>query len=236
MQVIEFNNTKYNVPTSWNEVSTGTYIKLTNMVKMFQDEEGNLTVSDELLFPRIAEIMTGIGRLDIPKLSYVDVTMLSANLKFLNVAPNIQTRKVTVFKYGNYIFKIKDFDNLTFGEFIDTQHLRELGESNIIKAMANLVDVYEQRNILKFKFKQTKLDLTLDEKERLMNEVSCLEFSNLSFFLLNGFKRYMRSITRSLEIQALRLNMKQILPSLGLIISGLWIWLTKRPLKSKTQS
>jgi hypothetical protein len=235
MQVIEFNKTKYNVPTSWSEVSTETYIKLNNMVKMFQDEEGNLTVTDELLFPRIAEIMTGIGRLDIPKLSYVDVTMLSVSLKFLNITPNIQTRQLTVFKYNDYIFKIKNFDKLTFGEFIDTQHLRELGESNIIKAMANLVDVYQNRNVLKFKFKQTKLDLTLDEKEKLMNQIPCLEFSSLSFFLLNGFKIYIRSITRSLERQAFHLSMKQILPSLGLIISGLWIWLTKRPLKSKTQ-
>lgn len=236
MQVIEFNKTKYNVPTSWDEVSTGTYIKLTNMVKMFQDEEGNLTVDDEALFPRIAEIMTGIGRLDIPKLDYIEGIKLKTNLEFLGKTPRIELTQYKIFKHGKYVLKIKDFDKLTFGEFIDTQYLKELGESNIIKAMANLVDVYEERNILKLKFKQTKLDLTLDDKERLMNEIPCLRFSSLSFFLLNGFKRYMRSITHSLEVQALRLNMKQILPSLGLTISGLWIWLTKRQQKSKKQS
>jgi len=235
MQVIEFNKTKYNVPTSWDEVSSGTYIKLTNMVKMFQDEEGNLTVSDELLFPRIVESISGINRLDVPKISYLEYMQLKNNLEFLSVPPKIDTKQLTVFKYDKYIFKVKKFDKLTIGEFMDTQHLRELGDTNIIKAMANLIDVYEPKNILKFKFKQTKLDMTLDDKERLMNQVPCTQFSSLSFFLLNGFKVYMRSITRSLEVQALRLNMKQILPSLGLIIYGLWIWLTRPLRKLKKQ-
>jgi len=181
MQVIEFNKTKYNVPTSWDEVSSGTYIKLTNMVKMFQDEEGNLTVSDELLFPRIVESISGINRLDVPKISYLEYMQLKNNLEFLSVPPKIDTKQLTVFKYDKYIFKVKKFDKLTIGEFMDTQHLRELGDTNIIKAMANLIDVYEPKNILKFKFKQTKLDMTLDDKERLMNQVPCTQFSSLFF-------------------------------------------------------
>jgi hypothetical protein len=235
MQVIEFNKTKYNVPTSWDEVSTGTYIKLTNMVKMFQDEEGNLTVSDELLFPRIVEIIVGINRIDVPKITFVDNTELSMNLKFLTLPPKIDTGKPTIFKHGKYIFKIKNFDKLTIGEFMDTQHLRELGDNNLIKGIANLVDVYESKDMSKFRFKHRKLELTLDEKERLMNEVPCTQFASLNFFLLNGFKTYMKSITRSLEVRALRLNIKSTLASLGLIISGSWIWLTKRPQKSKKQ-
>jgi hypothetical protein len=235
MQVIEFNKTKYNVATSWDEVTTGNYIKLRSMIKMFQDEEGNLTVDDEALFPRVAEIMTGIGRIDIPKLDYVQYMELKNTLNFLSVAPKLDTRKLTVFKHGKYILKIKEFDKLTIGEFMDTQHLKDLGESNIIKAMANLVDVYEPKNILKFKFKQRKLELSLDDKERLMNEIPCTQFSSLNFFLLNGFRTYMRSITRYLQVQAVRLNTKSILASLGLIISGSWIWLTKRLRKSKKQ-
>jgi hypothetical protein len=235
MQVIEFNKTKYNVPSSWNEISTETYIKLTNMVKMFQDEEGKLTVTDEMLFPRIVEIIVGINRLDVSKISFTDNTELSMNLKFLTVAPKIDTRQLTVFKYDKYIFKVKNFDKLTIGEFMDSQHLRELGDTNIIKAIANLIDVYEPRDILKFKFKQRKLELLLDDKTRLMNEVPCTQFASLNFFLLSGFKTYMKSITRSLEIRALRLNTKSTLVSLGLIISGLWIWLTKRPQKLKMQ-
>jgi hypothetical protein len=235
MQVIEHKGKKHNVPTSWGEINTGTYVKLSNMIKMFQDEEGNLTVDDEALFPRIAEILTGINRNEILDMDFIDVVKIKNNLTFLSDAPKVQVKQMSIFKHGKYVIKIKEFDRLTFGEFIDIQHLRDIADGDIIKAMANLIDVYESKDILKLKFKDRKLDLTLDDKVRFMNELPCLQYSNLSFFLLNGFRKSMRIITRYLMVRALVLNMKQILPSLGLTIYGSWIWLKMTLLKSKKQ-
>jgi hypothetical protein len=226
----------YNVPTVWDEITTEQYIKLNNLITMFQDEEGNMVVEDDVLFPRIVEVISKIKRDEVNNLEFFDVLKMQKAMVFLHTAPITPTKMLSVFRYKNYLIKIKKFDRLTFGEFADTQHLKSLGIDSTVKAIANIVDIYEAKNIKKFKFKERKLDLSVDDKEKIIGSIPCTQFSNITFFLLNGQRRFMKNLVRYMEVRALRLNWNTTLQAAGVIISGLWIWLTKRPLKSKMQS
>lgn len=227
MTVIEHKNVKYNIPTNWDEITTDKYIKLINMVNMFKDVDGNLTIDDEALFPRVVEILSGIKRTDVYDIEFKSFVKLRNDLNFLSLEPKYAITKKEYFTVDNYIIKIKDFDRLSFGEYINTMHLKEVSPDNIIKSIANMVDVYERRNILKFKLKNRKLDLTIDEKEKFISVIPATEFLNLSFFLTNGQLKSLRTLRHSLEVMALRQNMNNVFRAIGVIIYGLWHSLVK---------
>ena len=142
MQVIKHNDKIYSIPTKWGDVTTEKYIKLVNMIKMFQDEQGNLTVDDDALFPRVVEVLTGIKRTEVYDIDFTDVLRIKKNLSFLASEPNNKYVKKEIFFTDKYMFKIKNFDKLTFGEYADSLHLKQVSQDNLVKSVANIIEVY----------------------------------------------------------------------------------------------
>jgi hypothetical protein len=226
MDKITHNKQSYNVPIGWGDVKTIQLIKLKNLFKMFTDTEtGELQIDEEKIFPRIVEIMVGINREEVLKMNYNTVMIIKTMLMFMSTPiPEIKTKRDFI-KTNNVLLKVKDYEKLNFGEFIDTQHLmKQEDDESIIKSVSLLIDVYRPKNIWKGKFKDKKLDLTLDQKVNLLKEMNCIEYHNISFFLSNGLVKYMNNMVRYLNLKALQINMKTILASVGVIIFGLWTY------------
>jgi hypothetical protein len=225
---VKLKGKKYKAPSSWEDVTTEQYIKLNGMIQLFQNEEGELTIEPEKLVPRIMEIFTGIKRDELEDIYFSDYILLQRSINFISEQPKlIDGNNLDEFNYKNYVFKIKKFDSLTFGEFSDAQHLKTLGVNNYAKSIAIVIDVHEKRDIKKFKFKLKKLELSLNEKEKLINEMPCVYVNSINFFLLNGQRKYLKNIAHYLNLQALRLNWSSVLRATGVITSGLWIYVKR---------
>ena len=226
MDKITHNNKTYNIPTNWTEVKTIQLLKLRGLFKMFTDSEtGELQIDEEKIFPRIVEIMIGIDRQDVLNMNYNTVMLIKTLLLFMSTPiPEIKIKK-DVIKTNNVLLKVKDYEKLNFGEFIDSQHLmKQDDDESIIKSVAIGIDVYRPKNILKGHFKDKKLDLTLDQKVNILKEMNCIEYHNISFFLSNGVQKFMKSTVHYLNRKALQINMRTVLANVGVIIFGLWTY------------
>lgn len=233
MDKIICNKVEYKIPTNWSDVTTDQFIRLKDMFKMFTDvETGELQIDEEKIFPRIVEIIVGINRKDVLEMNYNSVMVIKAMLSFLSepIPENTQPKKTI--RIADIIIKNKDYEKLKFGEFIDTQHLmKQQDEQSMIKSIALVIDVYKPKNIWKGRFKNQKLDLTLEQKVNILKKMSCVEYHNISFFLSTGVQKYMRTLAHYLNKKALQINMRIISQSFSVIIYGLWIWLMTMPRK-----
>lgn len=237
MDKITHNNKTYSIPTNWNEVTTDQFIRLKNLFKLFTDNEtGELQIDEEKIFPRIVEIMVGINRKDVLDMNYNSVMVIKTMLLFLSSPIPENNKPRHTIKVGDILIKNKDYEKLKFGEFIDTQHLmKQEDEESMIKSIALVIDVYRPKNILKGRFKNKKLDLSLEQKVEILKNMSCVEYHNISFFLSVGVKRYMTTLVHYLNKKALQINMKTIFQSVGVIIYGLWTYVMIKLKIWKTQ-
>lgn len=226
MDKITHNKIDYNIPTNWNDVTTDQFIRLKNLFKMFTDvETGELQIDEEKIFPRIVEIIVGINRNDVLNMNYNNVMVIKAMLSFLSepIPENTQPKKTI--RIGDIIIKNKDYEKLKFGEFIDTQHLmKQQDEESMIKSIALVIDVYKPKNIWKGRFKNQKLDLTLEQKVNILKKMSCVEYHNISFFLSTGVQKYMRTLAHYLNKRALQISMRTLFQSVGVFTYGLWTY------------
>lgn len=231
MLKITSNNIEYNIPTSWDDLSTEKYIKLTNMISLFRNEEGDITLDQEALFQKITTTITELKHKDLMDIEMTAVMAIKAALAFLNT-PMPEPKSKGMLTYKNYVLKLNSFDKLTFGQFADIQQLLINGENDTTKMLAKIIDVYEKGTWYK---KHKKLDLTNEQKQKMLNEMSCVEYNNISFFLLRKMVKYMKTSQHSLNRMALRMNAGLIFRSLGVIIRLSYCWLTIKLTRSKKQ-
>lgn len=214
-----------NVPTSWEELTTEQFQKLSNLINLYRDEETEeLNIDGELLFQKIAQSILDIPRNEVLDMDFRFIMAIKTSFRFLNT-PMPEPKPITHIKFKDHIIKLKDFNNLTFGEFADIQQGMSSEKKDELKLLSKVMDLYQPKNILKFRFKDKKIDISTENKIKIINELSCVDFNNLSFFLFKKMGKYMRTSARSLNLMAVRTNVGTIFQALGVIIRYSWRWL-----------
>lgn len=221
------------VPTSWDELTTAQFQKLSSLINLYRDEETEeLNIDGELLFQKIAQSILNIPRQEVLDMDFRMIIAIKAAFGFLNT-PMPKPKNVSYIKYKNHILKLKDFNELTFGEFADIQQSMVAEKKDELKLLSRVIDLYEPKNILKFRFKDRKINISNEDKIKIINEISCIDFNNLSFFLFKKMAKSLRASARSLNLMALETNAGTTLRMIGVIIRYSWLWLTGKHTKSK---
>jgi len=219
------NNKQINVPTSWSELTTEKYIKLNNLIALYRDEEtGELNVESEILFQKVAQIVLNMTRDEILNLDFKMIIAIKASFSFLNEAMP-EPKIVKTIKYKEHIIKIKDYNRLTFGQFADIQQIMGAEKKDELKIIAKIIDLYEPKNILKLRFRDKKIDISDDQKIKIINDLPSTEFNNLVFFFTRLMVKYMRTTARSFEVMAVKMNAGVAFRAAGVIIRLCYHWL-----------
>ena len=94
----------------------------------------------------------------------------------------------------------------------------------MVQLLSIMVDVYEKGGLFK---RRKKLDITPDNKIKLINNMPATKLMGLQTFFLRGQKQLGRNTASYLNKMALRLTTKAIFQLVGLFISGLWMRVKK---------
>lgn len=221
MEKITIKNITYKVPTSWDEVTVLQLFTLTDFMQSLNEED---EMEDDILYSNLLSIFIGV-----PKNTYLKLSMNNA-LLFKNALSFITTSKIkeetflNKFAFDKYVVKFKDFEELNFGEYIDVTSLATTPSTkNYIKLMAVLCDVYLEKDIKKFRFKNKKLNFTVDEKEDIISSLPAAKGNAIIAFFLHGQKQLGKDTASYFNKMALRLATKVFLQTVGLTIYGLWM-------------
>jgi len=226
------NSRKITVPTSWNELNAERFIKLQNVINLFRNDDGDVVLDGEALFQKICTTIIDVSRDELMEMDYNAVMGIKIALTFLN-EPMPEPKNVTHIKYNNYIIKVNNFDTLTFGQYADIQQLLLNNENDATKMLAKIIDVYEPKNILKLRFKNKNLNLSTEQKVKIINDLSCVDYNNISFFLLKKMAKSMRTLTLSLNKQAVVMDATLAYRSILVITRLSYLWLITKLTKSK---
>ena len=228
---------KINVPTNWNELSTENYIKLNGIISLYRDDDTDeLNIDGELFFQKIAQSILNLTKNELMNLDFKIVIAIKAAFSFLNNEMP-QPKVVKSIKYKKHIIKVNEFTALTFGQFADIQQLMGADKKDELKLIAKIIDVYQPKNIFKLRFKDKKIDIDEEQKLKILKDLPCTEFNNLSFFLFKKMGKFMRSTALSLNLLAVRMNAGVAFRAIGVIIRYSWLWLvTKLPRYKRQQT
>jgi hypothetical protein len=233
MLKITVNKKQIMIPSSWCELSTEKYIKLNNLIALYRDEEsGEVNVDGELLFQKIAQSILDMNRDEIMNLDYKIIIAIKASFNFLN-QPMPEPKIVKSIKYKEHIIKLSDFSAITFGQFADIQQIMGADKKDELKLISKIIDLYEPKNIFKLRFKEKKIDISDEQKIKILRDLPCTDFNNLSFFLFGRMRTFMRNSARSLNLMAVRMNAGTALRAAGVIIHYSWLWLKTKLTRSK---
>lgn len=224
MEKLIINNTKVFLPTKWDDVSINQFFDIQKVVDKVTNNE---YMDDEYYYSALFAIFTNTKPSTYYAMNLNDTIKVKTIMKFLLKEVKADEYKQE-FEHSKYKFKIKNFNNFTFGEYIDTQHLANgTDKDTVIKLLSVMVDVYNKKDIKKFKFIDKKLELTPDEKAKLIGGMPCTKLKGIQNFFLRGQKQYVTDMVSSLLKGAKRQRMKAYLLMAGHIISGLWMHVTK---------
>jgi len=239
MITLKQNKVAYDIPTTWDDVTIKQFNAIMKFIKQIEEAED---YPDELIYSTLFTIFTETDRE-----CYFDLSVENG-LKFTSSIDFILTEKIKDVPYNKYVFvadkviKIKNFEGFSFSEFIDIQHLASANkDEDLIKMVALMSDVYEKKNILKFRFKDKKLKYTLEQKVNLINNMKANKYKAILSFFLSGQKQYTSNMVSSLKALASRITIKARLQLVGHIMSGLWMRVVRilpkwmRPLRSRLE-
>lgn len=221
MEKITIKNITYKVPTSWDEVTVLQLFTLTDFMQSLNEED---EMEDDILYSNLLNIFIGV-----PKNTYLKLSMNNA-LLFKNALSFITTSKIkeetflNKFTFDKYVIKFKNFEELNFGEYIDVTSLATSPSTkNYIKLMSVLCDVYLRKDIKKFRFRDKKLNFTIEEKEDIVSTLPAAKGNAIIAFFLHGQKQLGKDTASYFNKMALRLATKVFLQTVGLTIYGLWM-------------
>lgn len=202
------------IPQKWEDVGVEKYLALSNQIEKFYSLCGGEELSPEMgdkLNEKVITIMTGLKSEDINDLDLTSFFRLKGALSFLD--KEIPKSKNKYVKYKNLIIKPKDLDKISIGKFADLQN--RVKDKDLIKIVADSVNIYEEGNALKFKFKDTLLNLPIEKKIEIIKNLNVIDFNIFNDFFLHGIKRYTMTTQRSLNLLAMRINLKTVLRAVG---------------------
>jgi hypothetical protein len=224
MEKITINNKVYNIPTSWEEMNFEQFLKLSDYLKNVADQED---YPDEIFYSNLVRILTGSTDHSYGAINFKDIEKFKTAIKFISTKFNNATYSNTL-EHNGLIIRIKNFETLTFGEYTELMHLSNIkSQYELIKLISFMCDISQKRDIKRLRFRETKLNFTNAEKEQIIKALPATKANAVSSFFLHGQKQSQRNMVSSLHKVVMRLTMKAILQTVGLIISGLWMRVMK---------
>ena len=196
MRVLELDNngvaTKYELPTSWGEVSLGQYSKLMTALENDSSSEIELII-------KTLESLVGISTTQLTKVPLKYLKMAYAELSTLTpTMPSNELKRIIDVDGTAYGF-IPDFDTLTFGEFCDLDNYLQDSWNNLDKILAILYRRVIKREGDKYKIEPYSLDNIKERRELFKNNLSIgTIYGSLVFFYTIGSK-HISTMLSSLE-------------------------------------
>tara|TARA_R110001632_G_scaffold100069_4_gene207104 strand:+ start:2510 stop:3142 length:633 start_codon:yes stop_codon:yes gene_type:complete len=195
--------TKYNLPTSWNEVSIGEYSKL--MRELDSDD-----VSEIQLIIKSLEALLNIELGLISKVPIKQLKQAYSQLQELtSTMPNIELNRVIEIKGIEYGI-IPNFDELTLGEFVDLDNYLQDSWINLDKIFSVLYRPILKRDGDDYIIEDYDLKSVKDRREVFKSNLSidtC--YGALVFFYLIGRKQLDNTLS-SLEIESKSQNITKM--------------------------
>jgi hypothetical protein len=224
MEQITINNKNYNIPTSWVETSFAQFLKLNSYLNSIRELED---YPDDIFYANILAIFTNTGKSSYVTLSLIDGIKFRKGIGF--IATKFENDVYTnTLEYNGLIFKVRNFEDLKYGEYVDIQHYAtSVKDDSLIKMLSFMCDIYEKKNILKLRFKDKKIDYKKEYKEQLIGSLPATKANAIVAFFLRGQKQSINSIVSYLNKTARQLHTKVFFQAVGLIISGLWMRVKK---------
>jgi len=205
MRVLELDNngvaTKYELPTSWSEVSLGKYSKL--MTALHNEESSEI----ELIIKTL-ESLVGISTTQLTKVPLKYLKMAYAELSTLtSTMPSNELKRIIDVDGTAYGF-IPDFDELTFGEFCDLDNYLQDSWNNLDKIMAVLFRKVVARDKDKYSIEEYTMK-GIKERRELFNSSLSIDvvYGALVFFYHIGSK-HMKTMLSSLEEESREVRSK----------------------------
>ena len=224
MEKITIHNKVYNIPTSCEEMNFEQFLKLSDYLKSVADLED---YPDELFYSQVLRILVNSTDHSIDNIGVNDVPKFKSSIQFISTKFNNAPYSKTLENNG-LIIKIKNFEDLSFGEYTELMHLSNVKKQHeLIRLLSFMCDIYQKKDILKLRFKETKLNFTNEQKEQIIKALPATKANAVSSFFLHGQKQSQRNMVSSLHKVVMRLTMKALLQTVGLIISGLWMRVMK---------
>jgi hypothetical protein len=220
MERITINNKAYNIPTNWEEMNFGQFLKLSDYLKGIAEEE---EYDDNIFYCNLIGILTNGVENSINKVNLTDLPKFKTAVKFVSTKFNNATYSNRL-EHNGLIIKIKNFEKLNFGEYTDLMHMSNVkSQYDLIKLLSFMCDIHQKKDIKKLRFRETQLNFSNDEKELIIKTLPATKANAVSSFFLHGQKQSQRSMVSSLHLVVMRLTMKAFSQTVGLIISGLWM-------------
>lgn len=196
MRVLELDNngvaTKYELPTSWSEVSLEQYSKL--MIALENDSSNEIEAVIKTLEALVGIDVSTLSKVPLKylKTAYSELSTLTATM------PSTELKRIIDVDGTAYGF-IPDFDALTFGEFCDLDNYLQDSWNNLDKIMAILYRGITKREGDKYQIEPYSLDDIKERRELFKNKLSIdTIYGSLVFFYTIGSK-HITTMLSSLE-------------------------------------
>ena len=196
MRVLELDNngvaTKYELPTSWGEVSLEQYSKL--MIALENDSSNEIEAVIKTLEALVGIDVSTLSKVPLKylKTAYAELSTLTATM------PSTELKRIIDVDGTAYGF-IPDFDALTFGEFCDLDNYLQDSWNNLDKILAILYRRIIKREGDKYKIEPYSLDDIKERRELFKNNMSIdTIYGSLVFFYTIGSK-HISTMLSSLE-------------------------------------
>ena len=196
MRVLELDNngvaTKYELPTSWSEVSLEQYSKL--MIALENDSSNEIEAVIKTLEALVGIDVSTLSKVPLKylKTAYAELSTLTATM------PSTELKRIIDVDGTAYGF-IPDFDALTFGEFCDLDNYLQDSWNNLDKILAILYRRVIKREGDKYKIEPYSLDNIKERRELFKNNLSIgTIYGSLVFFYTIGSK-HISTMLSSLE-------------------------------------
>ena len=224
MQNIEYNNMNIKVPTSWKELTVSQLYSLNDYINTLGEDD----TDDNIIYANMFHHVTGLSKNTFLKLPVTEALAFKRAVSFITETKIEDEPFTKEIPYGDYVLKVKNFEKLSFGEYIDAASVSSnISSKNLIKLLSYITDVYLKKDIKKFRFKDKFVDVEQDVKEEIIGNLPATKARAVVNFFLLGQKQLGRNTVSFLNKLALRLAMKVFLLGIGLTISGLWMRVKK---------
>lgn len=219
MHTLKINKEKFNIPTSWDELTLKQYLRLSEFVRL-NEVDADVDVDPIFYYNRLFKCLTDKSR-NLNDADYNDVIKFAEVLAFIQNP--IETKESNIIETNNAYIRPRNYEQLTFGEFVDLQTFAASPTiDNQLKMFAAIVDVYDKPKYRKLKFFPKKKEFRGLEKLDYVSSLPATQLNNIQAFFLRGQKMYIRNMVLSLEKQVVLLNMKGISRMVSVGISRLW--------------
>ena len=190
--LIDGEATKYELPTSWSEVSLEQYSKL--MVALENDKASEIELIIKTLEALVGIDTTTLAKVPLKqlKIAYTELSALTSTM------PSTELKRMIGVDGKEYGF-IPDFDELTIGEFVDLDNYLQNAWNNLDKIMAILYRGIIKREGDKYQIEPYSLDNIKERSELFKNKLSIDTIYGAMVFFCNIGSKYIQTMVLSLE-------------------------------------